>query len=83
MYFIYYIPNAIFTERVNFVVETYLVVFKNLFSICKLNMTKYLLFNYVLNITVFHKKIDFIVWGLFCVFVDFLFLSNTLKELFT
>lgn len=67
-----YRPNAICTGRENFVVETYLIVFKNLFSICKLNMTKYLLFNYVLNITFFfNKKIDFIVKGLFCVFVDF------------
>lgn len=42
MYFLCCRHNAICTERVNFVVKTYLVVFKILFSISKLNITKIL-----------------------------------------
>lgn len=57
--FLCYRHNAICTERVNFVFKTYLVVFKNLFSICKLNITKYLLFNHVLNMTSITKINNF------------------------
>lgn len=57
IYSICYKRNTISNERVNIVIKTYLVVFKKMFFICKLNATKYLLYSYVLVGAYFIKLI--------------------------